>query len=80
MYYHDGNEPVDIVSQAVTMAGLSSTVLKDVSVYLPAIQLDQPWAGAPVGVALRATGPAGGFWDLDHVRLGVYSQELILKE
>ncbi|MCF7972188.1 MAG: hypothetical protein K9N55_00065, partial [Phycisphaerae bacterium] len=74
-YYYDGNEPVDIITKAITPVGLSSTELEDVSLYLPTIQPDQAWAGYPMGVALRATGPAGGFWDLDYVRLGGYRQK-----
>ncbi|MCP4454190.1 MAG: hypothetical protein GY809_22235 [Planctomycetes bacterium] len=74
MYYHDGNEPVTIVSQAVFATGLSSTHLEDVSVYLPTVHSDDAWAGLPIGVALRSVGPAVGFWDLDRVRLGTYNE------
>jgi len=38
-------------------------------VYLPPVQADDPWAGKPIGIAIRAAGEAGGFWDLDGVRL-----------
>ncbi len=60
---------MDIVSQTVEAAGLSSTQLVDVSLYLPTVRSDDAWAGMAIGVALRATGAPGGFWDLDHVRL-----------
>jgi hypothetical protein len=33
------------------------------------VHSDDAWAGQTVGVAIRATGVAGGFWDLDDVRL-----------
>ncbi len=69
LYYRDANEPVDIVRQAVDATGLSSTQLADVSLYLSTVQTDDGWAGMAIGVALRATGMPGGFWDLDHVRL-----------
>ncbi|GAG34376.1 unnamed protein product, partial [marine sediment metagenome] len=69
LYYRDANEPVDIVRQAVEAAGLSSTQLVDVSLYLPTVQPGDAWAGMAIGVALRATGAPGGFWDMDHVRL-----------
>ncbi len=69
LYYRDANEPVDIVRQAVEAAGMSSTQLTDVSLYLPTVQPSDAWAGMAIGVALRATGMPGGFWDLDHVRL-----------
>ena len=31
---------------------------------------DSEWAEKNIGIAIRATGMAGGFWDLDNVRLG----------
>ena len=80
LYYVDANEPVDIVSTTVAAQGLSSTQLKDVSVYLPWIQADDAWVGYPAGVALRSIGPASGFWDLDHVRLGMHGSNPDLKE
>jgi len=69
LYYRDANEPVDIVHLAVEATGLSVTQLTDFSLYLPTVQPDDAWAGMAIGVALRATGMPGGFWDLDHVRL-----------
>ena len=69
LFYRDANEPVDIVRQAVDAMGLSSTQLTDVSLYLPTVQTGDGWAGMAIGVALRATGIPGGFWDIDHVRL-----------
>jgi len=69
LYYLDGNEPKDIVHQTVEPNGLSSTQLRDFSVVLPAVRADDAWAGKTIGVALRAAGNPGGFWDLDNVRL-----------
>jgi len=69
LYYRDANEPVDIVHQAVEATGLSVTQLTDFSLYLPTVQAGDAWAGMAIGVALRAAGMPGGFWDLDHVRL-----------
>ncbi|HUU16276.1 MAG TPA: hypothetical protein VMW72_03925 [Sedimentisphaerales bacterium] len=69
LYYRDANEPVDIVRQAIEATGLSVTQLTDVSLYLPTVQPGDAWAGMAIGVALRANGMPGGFWDLDHVRL-----------
>ena len=60
---------MDIVHQTVEAKGLSSTQLQDFSVYLPTVQAGDAWAGKPIGVAFRAAGEAGGFWDLDNVRL-----------
>ena len=69
LYYRDANEPEDIVRQTVEAAGLSVTELTDVSLYLPTVQPGNAWAGMAIGVALRATGMPGGFWDIDNVRL-----------
>jgi hypothetical protein len=69
LYYLDGNTPVDITSQTVEAVGVSSTQLQDFSLYLPVVNSNDAWAGKTIGVAIRATGVAGGFWDLDNVRL-----------
>ena len=69
LYYMDGNVPMDIASTVVSAIGLSSTALADFSVTLPQVRADAQWVGQAIGVAIRATGQAGGFWDLDHVRL-----------
>lgn len=69
LYYRDGVKSVDIASQMVEATGLSATLLQDFSVYLPKVEADDAWAGKTIGVAIRAAGLAGGFWDLDNVRL-----------
>jgi hypothetical protein len=69
LYYLDGNEPKDIVRQTVEPNGLSSTQLQDFSAVLPAVRAGDAWAGKTIGVAIRAAGNPGGFWDLDNVRL-----------
>ena len=51
---------------------LSTTALKDFSVYLPSVQAEDAWAGKTIGIAIRATGPMGGYWDLDNVRVTEY--------
>ena len=73
LYYRDANNPdttIDIVSETIEAAGLSSTQLQDFSLYLPTVLPDSEWAEKNIGIAIRATGMAGGFWDLDNVRLG----------
>ena len=70
LFYRDGNDVVDIASQIVEAAGLSSTELIDFSLYMPTVQFDDAWADKEIGIALRAVGMPGGYWDLDHVRLG----------
>jgi urease beta subunit len=69
LYYLDGVKTMDIAQQAVAAKGLSATQLGDFSVYLPAVQAGDAWAGKGIGVAIRSAGKAGGFWDLDNVRL-----------
>ncbi len=69
-YFRDGNEPVDIVKEIVPATGLSSRFLRDFSVYLPPVDANDPWVGKPIGIAMRSAGAAGGYWDLDNVRLG----------
>ncbi len=79
-YYRDSNEPVDIVKEIVPATGLSSRSLRDFSVYLPPVDVNDPWAGKPIGIAMRSAGQAGGYWDLDNVRLGqsLLSEDFIL--
>jgi hypothetical protein len=43
--------------------------LQDFSLELPTVKSGDAWEGMNIGIALRATGQAGGFWDLDNVRL-----------
>jgi len=69
LFYRDGNDVVDIVSRTVEATGLSSTQLMDFSLHLPTVQSGDAWAGRAIGVAMRAAGMPGGFWDLDNVRL-----------
>ena len=69
LYYLDANEPMDIATSVIDATGLSSTELQDFSVELASVQVDAAWAGRAIGVAIRATGQAGGFWDLDRERL-----------
>jgi hypothetical protein len=68
-YYRDGNDVVDIASQRVDATGQSYTQLKDFSLELPTVQASDAWADMNIGIALRAAGQPGGFWDLDNVRL-----------
>jgi uncharacterized protein YlxP (DUF503 family) len=69
LYYHEGGQSVDIAGQTVKATGLSTTLLQDFSVYLPTVGPSDAWAGKSIGVAIRAAGMPGGFWDLDNVRL-----------
>jgi len=69
LYYRDANDVVDIAYQTVEGTGQSYTQLQDFSLELPTVQAGDDWAGMSIGIALRAAGRPGGFWDLDNVRL-----------
>ena len=72
-YYRDVNDPnimIDIVTDSIDANGLLSTQLQDFSLYVPTVSADANWANQPIGISIRAIGQAGGFWDLDNVRLG----------
>ena len=69
LYYRDANDIVDIAHVTIEATGQSYTQLQDFSLELPKVQSGDEWAGKTIGVALRAAGQPGGFWDLDNVRL-----------
>jgi len=69
LYYIDGETRIDIDTTVVPRTELISTELVNFSVEIPAVLADDPWAGKNIGVAIRATGAAGGFWDVDNVAL-----------
>jgi peptidoglycan hydrolase-like protein with peptidoglycan-binding domain len=69
LYYLDANDVIDIASQAVEATGQSYTELQDFSLELPVVRAGDAWVGKAIGIALRASGQPGGFWDLDNVRL-----------
>jgi len=69
LYYLDANDVVDIAIETVVATGQSSIQLQDFSLELPTVQAGDNWAGMNIGIALRASGQPGGFWDLDNVRL-----------
>jgi hypothetical protein len=74
LYYRDANEVVDIVSLTIPAPAWSQE-LEDYSLYLPTVSADSPWGGQAIGIAIRATGMEGGFWDLDNVRLAASIKE-----
>ena len=55
--------------------------LVDVTVQVPTVPASVPWAGQHIGIQLLSTidpGLAGGFWDIDHVRLKSFDQPVLL--
>ena len=74
-YYTSQADPnrIDVVSATTSEPNsFTSTALEDNSIYLPTVQTDDPWAGKTIGIAIRATGLMGGYWDLDNVRVTEY--------
>jgi hypothetical protein len=71
--YVDGAARVDVATTTIPETGLTPTVLVDFVVDAPAVQATNAWAGKNMGVAIRATGAPGGYWDLDNVRVVEYA-------
>ena len=69
IYYIDQGIRTDIKTLAIDPTPLTATELVDFSITLPPVQSSDPWAGKNIGIAIRGSGMAGGFWDLDDVRL-----------
>ena len=77
LYYRDG--PTNLVTVAATDITNSVTVfsntthLSDFTVDTAAVRPGDAWAGQHIGVQIRSTvvdtNLAGGYWDLDNVRL-----------
>ena len=68
-YLYGSTYPVDIASVQVPAPPSTSRTLEDFSVTLPVVKAGDPWLGKNIGIAIRGTGMAGGFWDVDNVRL-----------
>lgn len=75
LHYLSGADPNDVGSIIFTQAPApdpNSRTVEDFSVSLPTVQPGDSWAGKNIGIAIRATGEAGGYWDIDNVRLMEY--------
>lgn len=70
--YLSFRDPLEAVTLAVFPNELTPELLADFSVTTPIVQPDDPWVGKSVGIAFRAVGADGGFWDLDNVRVIEY--------
>ena len=71
-YYREPNI-IDVASVQTREPNLfSRTALEDYSVYLSTVRADAAYVGKPIGIAIRATGPMGGYWDVDNVRVMEY--------
>ncbi len=69
LYYVNDANSVDIQTSPVLSTELTINVLKTFSVTMPAVQSGDAWVGKNIGIAIRADGLPGGYWDLDNVRL-----------
>ena len=76
LYYRDGASNLITVAATnvvyTTNAFPTNTHLVDFQVQVPGVKAGDPWAGQNIGIQLLSTanfGNAGGYWDLDNVRL-----------
>ena len=76
LYYRDAaSNMVMVAATTVTNSAQlfpSNTHFVDFSVYVPGVRASDAWAGQNIGVQIASTVPfdkAGGYWDLDNVRL-----------
>ena len=76
LYYRDANSNRVTVAATTITNSLSvfsnSTHLLDFTVDVPAVRPGDPWAGQHIGILFLSTVTpelAGGYWDLDNVRL-----------
>ncbi len=73
-FYYINNEPnlVTLSASPVPSTALTANYLKPFSVILPTVETDDAWVDRPIGIAIRANGVAGGYWDLDNVRVTAF--------
>jgi hypothetical protein len=76
LYYRDASSNmVTVAATTVTNTTANfptNTHLVDFQVNVPGVRSSDPWAGKNIGIALRSTATtnnAGGYWDVDNVRL-----------
>lgn len=76
LYYRDAsNNIVTVAATAITNSPdlfPTNTVFVDFNATLPAVRAEDPWARKHIGVRLLSTTDftkAGGYWDVDNVRL-----------
>lgn len=75
LYYVDGGMEHVIASTTVAGGMVNTISLIDVSVNVPPVGAEDPWAGRPIGILIRPSvddpddSDSEGFWDADFVRL-----------
>ncbi len=71
-YINNASERQSIYTIAVPSWDLTQNFLKTYSLALPPVKNTDPWANKTIGIALRAQGDIGGFWDVDNVRVTAF--------
>jgi len=72
-YYLDNAfERHTIRTTSVPAWDLTQNFLKTYSLTLPPVKDTDAWVNKTIGIALRAEGNTGGFWDLDNVRVTAF--------
>ena len=76
LYYRDASSnAITVASTTITNSSAlfpTNTHFVDFSVFLPQVKASDPWAGQNIGIQLLSTvgfDLAGGYWDVDNVRL-----------
>ena len=85
LYYRDPNSNLVTVAATTITNDLSlfptNTHFVDFSVQVPPVQVTDPWVGKHLGVRIASTvgfDKAGGYWDIDNVRLVETAVPLLL--
>jgi len=85
LYYRDAaSNRVAVATTSVTNTPAifsNNTHFIDFQVHLPAVKTDDAWAGQHIGVQLLSTvasNLAGGYWDVDNVRLTAVVEPVLL--
>lgn len=73
--FYAGADANDFLTEQVPGSAIISNFLRTFTLFLPTVQENDPWAGRPIGIALRALGQPGGYWDLDNVRVYEYPHQ-----
>lgn len=76
LYYRDGSNMVTVAMSNVVHSSIlfsNNTHFIDIPLRVPTVRSNHAWAGQNIGIALNSTiiNPllAGGYWDVDNVRL-----------
>jgi len=88
LYYRDAaSNIVTVAATTVTNTAAnfpSSTHFREYQVQVPGVRATDPWAGRNIGIQLLSTAApdlAGGYWDLDNVRLSeIVAPDLVVAQ